>query len=85
VQLLPDPVTIINLFLCILIGMICLIGYVKIRSITPLVIGAAFFLFGISHAATLLDLKTALEQEMIVIRTLGYITRPFAVTYPRFE
>jgi len=74
VQLLPDPVTIINLILCILIGMICLIGYVKIRSITPLVIGAAFFLFGISHAATLLDLKTALEQEMIVIRTLGYIT-----------
>jgi PAS domain S-box-containing protein len=70
---LIDPVTLINLILCIVIVILSIIGYVKIRSATPLFIGAAFFLFGVSHAATLFDLKTALDLELIVVRTLGYI------------
>jgi PAS domain S-box-containing protein len=68
-----DPVTLVNLFLCIVIVIISIIGYVKIRSTTPLFIGAAFFLFGVSHVATLLGLSSALEPEMIIIRALGYI------------
>jgi PAS domain S-box-containing protein len=73
-ELLIDPITLINLILCIVIVIISITGYVKIRSATLLFIGAAFFLFGVvSHAATLLGLKTALEPEMGVVRTLGYI------------
>ena len=73
-HLLFDPVTLVNLILCILIVIMSIIGCLKIRSATPLYIGAAFFLFGVSHAATLLGLKTALETEMIIVRALGYIT-----------
>ena len=73
-HLLFDPVTLVNLTLCILIVMMSIIGCLKIRSATPLYIGAAFFLFGVSHTATLLGLKTALETEMIIVRALGYIT-----------
>ncbi|MDO8873154.1 MAG: PAS domain S-box protein [Methanoregula sp.] len=73
-QLLFDPVTLVNLILCIVIVILSIIGYVKIRSTTPLFIGAAFFLFGVSHVVTLLGLKTALEQEIIIVRALGYIT-----------
>ena len=69
-----DPVTLVNLVLCIVIVTISVIGYVKIRSVTPLYIGAGFFLFGVSHVATLLGLKTTLETEMIIVRAFGYIT-----------
>ena len=72
-ELLIDPITLLNLILCIVIVILSIIGYVKIRSATPLFIGTAFFLFGVSHAATLLGLKTALDLELIVVRTLGYI------------
>ncbi|WAC05798.1 MAG: PAS domain S-box protein [Methanoregula sp.] len=72
-ELLIDPITLLNLILCIVIVILSIIGYVKIRSATPLFIGTAFFLFGISHAATLLGLKTALDLELIVVRTFGYI------------
>jgi len=70
---LLDPVTLVNLMLCIVIVAITTLGYVKIRSATPLYIGAGFFLFGVSHVATLLGLKTTLETEMIIVRALGYI------------
>jgi len=72
-QLLFDPVTLVNLILCIVIVILSIIGYVKIRSQTPLFIGAGFFLFGVSHVATLIGLKTALEPEMIIVRAIGYI------------
>ena len=74
-----DLVTLVNLILCVAIVAISVIGYVKIRSATPLYIGAGFFLFGVSHVATLLGLKTTLETEMIVVRAFGYITVCFGV------
>ena len=64
-QLLVDPVSLANLILCIMIGIVSIIGYVKIRSPTQLFIGAAFFLSGFSHVVPSPNLKTALEQEMI--------------------
>lgn len=39
----------------------------------PVFIGAAFGLFGISHAATLAGLKVPLTVPLIVIRTLAYV------------
>ena len=69
-----DPITLVNLILCIIIVLLSIIGYVKTRYVTPLFIGVAFFLFGVSHAITLLGLKSAFEWELIVIRTLAYIS-----------
>jgi hypothetical protein len=69
-----DPITLINLILCIVIVILSIFGYMKIRYVTPLLIGAAFFLFGISHVFTLLGLTTAFKWELIVIRTLAYLS-----------
>lgn len=64
-QLLLDPVTLVNLILCIVIVIVSIIGYVKIHSPTPLFLGVAFFLSGFSHVVPSPGMKTALEQEMI--------------------
>ena len=48
-----DPITFINLVLCIIIVILACLCFKKSRHNLPLYIGAAFGLFGISHAATL--------------------------------
>lgn len=68
-----DPVTLANLFLTLILVIMCIIGYWKIRSTTPLYIGVAFFLFGVSHLVTLLGLNSILNPEMLIIRVFGYI------------
>ncbi|NMB78601.1 MAG: PAS domain S-box protein [Methanomicrobiales archaeon] len=73
-QLVFDPVTALNLLLCIIIVAICSISYLRLRSTTPLFIGAAFFLFGISHAATLAGYRTDFEEQLLIVRGLGYIS-----------
>ncbi|MDD1686020.1 PAS domain S-box protein [Methanoregula sp.] len=73
VQFLINPDTLVNFILCVLIVVICIIGYLRIHTITPLVIGAGFFLFGISHVATLLDRGTSLEPMVTFLRVIGYI------------
>jgi hypothetical protein len=64
-QMLLDPVTLVNLILCIVIVIVSITGYVKIRSPPPFCIGAAFFLSGFSHVVSSPSMKSALEQEMI--------------------
>jgi len=54
-------------------------GYIKKGNPAPLYIGIAFGLFGISHLATILGLKTALEAFLIVIRTVAYFVVVFAL------
>jgi uncharacterized membrane protein (UPF0136 family) len=71
--LLLDPIYITNLTLCIIILSLGIFGYRKQGNTIPLIIGIAFGLFGISHLATILDLKDALESILIVIRTLAYL------------
>ena len=71
--LLLDPIYIINLVLCIIILSLGIFGYRKKGNTIPLIIGIAFGLFGISHLATILDLKDALESILIVIRTAAYL------------
>lgn len=70
-----NSVTLVDLILSIVIVIMSIIGYFKIHSATPLFIGVAFLLFGVSHAETLLGLKTGfLEPGMVIVRALGYIS-----------
>ncbi|MFA4860749.1 hypothetical protein [Methanoregula sp.] len=68
-----DPITFINLVLCIIIVFLGTLCYAKSQEKLPLFIGAAFGLFGVSHAATLAGLKVPLTIPLIIIRTLAYI------------
>ena len=68
-----DPILFVNLLLCIGIVILGLLCYRKSGEMLPALIGAAFGLFGISHAATLLGLKVPLTIPLIIIRTLAYL------------
>jgi CHASE2 domain-containing sensor protein len=68
-----DPVTFINLVLCIIIVILAALCFKRRRDNLPLYIGAAFGLFGISHAVTLAGLKVPMTIPLIIIRTLAYV------------
>ncbi len=68
-----DPITFINLLLCIGIVILGYLCFRKSGDILPAYIGSAFGLFGISHAATLAGLKIPLTLPLIIIRTLAYL------------
>ncbi len=68
-----DPITLINLVFCIGIVVISVWWSRTSRSTTPLYIGFAFGLFGISHAAVILDLKSAVEPVLIGVRVAAYL------------
>lgn len=68
-----DPILFVNLLLCIGIVLLGFLCYRKSGDTLPAYIGAAFGLFGISHAATLAGFKVPLTIPLIVIRTLAYV------------
>jgi len=75
-----DPIYGVNLVLCVIILVLGVWGYLKKKGdLVPLSVGAAFGLFGISHLATLFDLKADLEEVLIVIRTIAYVLVIFAL------
>ncbi len=74
-----DPIYVVNLILCAIILAFGLVGYRRSKSVLPLFIGTAFGLFGLSHLATLLSLKEALEVPLIVVRTLAYLVVVYTV------
>jgi len=74
-----DPIYIINLVLCVIILIFGLIGWRRSEKSFPLYIGIAFGLFGLSHLATILGLKSVLEIPLIVVRTLAYLIVVFTV------
>ena len=67
-----DPITFLNLILCIAIVVLGYIGYQRKGSPTALYIGLAFGLFGISHLVFLLGYRDPLEVVLMWIRTLAY-------------
>jgi hypothetical protein len=71
--LILDPIYIINLALCIIIFVLGFLGYKNGGDRIPLYVGIAFGLFGVSHLATILGFKDALEAVLIVIRTVAYL------------
>ena len=77
--LVLDPLYIVNLTLCIIILVLGIFGYRKKGNLAPLYVGIAFGLFGVSHMATILGLKDALEVFLIVIRTVAYLAVVFAL------
>lgn len=68
-----DPILFVNLLLCIAIVILGYLSFRKSGEMLPAFIGAAFGLFGISHAATLAGLKVSLTIPLIIIRTLAYV------------
>lgn len=72
-QFVWDPITLINLAFCVGIVIISIWWHRKAKSVTPLYIGIAFGLFGLSHAAVLLDMRITLEDVLIVVRVSAYI------------
>mgnify|MGYP000440704390 CR=1 FL=1 len=77
--LVLDPIYIVNLTLCIIIFSLGVLGHNRKHNKTPLYVGIAFGLFGVSHFATILGLKTDFEAALIVIRTIAYLTVIFAL------
>jgi len=74
-----DPVTLVNLVLCIIILIFAIVGYRRSGEAFPLYIGIAFGLFGLSHLATLLGWKDSMAGLLIVVRTLAYLLVAFAL------
>lgn len=74
-----DPVTTVNLVLCIIILVFGIVGYRRSGEAFPLYTGIAFGLFGLSHLATLLGAKDSLAGLLIVVRTLAYLLVAFAL------
>lgn len=68
-----DPVYTLNLVLCIIILVFGCWGYKKKGDKVPLYIDIAFGLFGVSHLATLLNIKETLTDALIIVRALAYL------------
>lgn len=68
-----DPILLMNLILCIIILILGILCTKRSGEVLPLYIGAAFGLFGVSHAATLLGLKDYLTIPLIIIRMCAYL------------
>jgi uncharacterized membrane protein (UPF0136 family) len=79
-----DPISAVNLILCIVILILGVAGYRRSRSAIPLYIGIAFGLFGLSHLATLMGLKDPLEVALVAVRTAAYLIVAFALYVAAF-
>jgi TctA family transporter len=71
--LVPDPIVIINLMLCLVILFLGVVIYQKSNDVNALLIGIAFGLFGLSHLNTLLGLSLFPEITFALLRICGYI------------
>jgi hypothetical protein len=84
-QFVWDTQYVINLILCIVILVFGIIAWQRSKNLVPLYVGIAFGLFGLSHLATLLSLKTALNTLLIIIRLLAYLLVTYAVYLMAFR
>lgn len=75
---LLDPVIIANLIFCIIIVILSIWAFKKIKYKAILYIGAGFGLFGIAHLAVLMGYGSS-ETILIIIRSLAYIIVIFAL------
>ncbi len=74
-----DPSLFVNLVLCVIIVILGVVIYRKSHESLPLYVAAAFGLFGVSHAATLLGFRVPLTIPLIIIRTLAYLLVIYAL------
>lgn len=68
-----DPVNIINTILCTAIFILGVSAFSKKRRMPPLLIGAAFGIFAVSHVITLLGMQNSLTNFLIIIRVFAYL------------
>jgi len=80
-----DTMTFINLILCIVILIFGILGYQRSKSQVVLYVGIAFGLFGLSHLATLLNLKDSLNTILIIVRTAAYLLVTYALFLAAFQ
>ena len=74
-----DPIYLANFIMAVVIAVFGIVGYVKTRDRSPLLIGIAFILFAVSHITTLFGLQATLTAFLITIRTIGYVLVAIAV------
>ena len=80
-----DPIYLTNLVLCVIILVLGILGYRNSGDKSPLYIGIAFGLFGVSHILTLLGLKEAFTIYLLVIRTIAYLLVAFTLYWVAFK
>ena len=78
-EFLWDPVTILNLVLCVIILALGLVGWRRSGKRFSLFVAIAFGLFGLSHLATILGLKDSFALAMIPVRMIAYLLVVLAV------
>jgi membrane associated rhomboid family serine protease len=75
-----DPITTMNLALCIVIVALAVAAYNKKKNAIALYIGAAFGLFGLSHLIVLLEFSGGtITTVLAIIRTIAYLIVIFAL------
>ena len=80
-----DPLTLVNLILCLAIVVLGFLGFRKLRDAWPLYIAISFGLFGISHLMTLLGYKDTLTIVVIAIRIIAYLLVLYTVYRVAFK
>ena len=80
-----DPIYMTNLTLCTIILVLGCVGYNKSQDKSPLYIGIAFGLFGLSHLSILLGLKETLTTVLIIVRAIAYLTVVFTLYWMAFK
>ena len=68
-----DFITVINTVLCLIILILAFCNYSRKADRVSILIGIAFGLFGLSHIATLMGLRAAMENFLIIVRILAYL------------
>jgi hypothetical protein len=73
-----DPVVILNFIFCLIIVGLGYWAYMKRKSVIAIYIAITFGLFGISHLAILLGIKSS-DISILVIRSIGYLVIIYAL------
>lgn len=73
-NLVWDPVNIINIILCTVIVILGFMSYKKKKNTVVLLIAIAFLIFDISHLVKFIGLAEKWEAFLMIIRTLAYLT-----------
>lgn len=72
-NIVMDPVNIVNIVLCAAILIVGIMAYMKTRNPVPMLVAIAFGLFGVSHVVVFLGLHDSWEISLIVIRLAAYL------------
>jgi len=68
-----DPISALNLVLCIIILILGFLGYMRNKNHVPLFISLAFGLFAVSHLFSLFESGQDLESILIAVRAFAYV------------